>query len=261
MTDQTLDHFLKKGQIEGKDAAAIQWYHAANSRAKINEALQSSAHMIEADILLRGRDPVEPIMAHPPHNDSDITLQEWLKEVAASDKGIKLDFKSLQAVAPSMALLEQVRSDLRGPVWINADILPGPGGQATPLEPQGFLEAVGASARNTVLSLGWTTGWKADGDNPGYSWDMVREMANVCRPLVEPVTFPVRASLMPQSLEQLQWLLQQSDRYSLTVWTSLSDTLAVEDLMPYRQNLSHSRVYYDLADSQMEHFKGLPGFS
>lgn len=52
--------------------------------------------MIEADILLRGRDPIEPIMAHPPENDSDITLQEWLKEVTASGKGIKLDFKRLR---------------------------------------------------------------------------------------------------------------------------------------------------------------------
>lgn len=49
--------------------------------------------MIEADVLLRGQDPKEPIMAHPPDNDSDITLQDWLKEVVKSDKGIKLDFK------------------------------------------------------------------------------------------------------------------------------------------------------------------------
>ncbi|KAL2091970.1 hypothetical protein ACEWY4_011768 [Coilia grayii] len=261
MSDQTLDHFLKKGQIEERDAAAIQWYHAANSRAKITEALKSSAHMIEADILLRGHDPAEPIMAHLPQNDSDITLQEWLKEVMASDKGIKLDFKSLEAVAPSMALLEQVRHELHGPVWINADILPGPGGKATPLEPEGFLDAVGVSARNAVLSLGWTTGWSSSSENPGYSWEMVRQMENVCSPLVEPVTFPVRASLMSQSFAQLQWLLQQSDRYSLTVWTSLSDTLAVEELMPYRQNVSRSRVYYDLSESQMAQLKGLPGFS
>ena len=51
--------------------------------------------MIEADILLRGCDPIEPIMAHPPQNDSDITLREWLKEVMPSGKGIKLDFKRL----------------------------------------------------------------------------------------------------------------------------------------------------------------------
>uniref|UniRef100_A0A673GQM2 Cell cycle checkpoint protein RAD17-like n=1 Tax=Sinocyclocheilus rhinocerous TaxID=307959 RepID=A0A673GQM2_9TELE len=35
----------------------------------------------------------KPIMAHPPDNDSDITLQDWLKEVVKSDKGIKFYFK------------------------------------------------------------------------------------------------------------------------------------------------------------------------
>lgn len=52
--------------------------------------------MIEADILLRGRDPKEPIMAHPPDNDSDITLRDWLAMVVNSEKGIKLDFKRLE---------------------------------------------------------------------------------------------------------------------------------------------------------------------
>lgn len=46
----------------------------------------------------------------------------------------------------------------------------------------------------------------------GYSWEMVQDMEKVCKALVEPVTFPVRASLLSQSIAQLQWLLQQSDR-------------------------------------------------
>ena len=49
--------------------------------------------MIEADILMRGHDPKEPIMAHPPDNDSDITLREWLQGTKSHNKGIKLDFK------------------------------------------------------------------------------------------------------------------------------------------------------------------------
>lgn len=50
--------------------------------------------MIEADILMRGQKPREPIMAHPPMTDSDITLQEWLQQVMTQNiKGIKLDFK------------------------------------------------------------------------------------------------------------------------------------------------------------------------
>lgn len=49
--------------------------------------------MLEADIIIRGRDPKEPIMAHPPDTDSDITLREWLEAAKEHDKGIKLDFK------------------------------------------------------------------------------------------------------------------------------------------------------------------------
>lgn len=57
------------------------------------------------------------------------------------------------------------------------------------------------------------------------------------------------------------FFLLTSFRYSLTVWMSPSDKWDVEDLLPYRQNISKSRVYYDLSESQMAQFKALPGFS
>lgn len=66
-----------------------------------------------------------------------------------------------------MALLDKVRDQLKGPVWINADILPGPGGTNTPLDAQAFLQAVAMKAEQDVLSLGWTTGWSPNTDNPG----------------------------------------------------------------------------------------------
>lgn len=74
---------------------------------------------------------------------------------------------SLDAVLPSLALLKEVLSEQSCPVWINADILYGPGGQAKILEPQAFLSAVRSLPSHTVLSLGWTTGWTAGIDNPG----------------------------------------------------------------------------------------------
>lgn len=49
--------------------------------------------MLEADVVMRAAEPKEPIMAHPPDTDSDITLREWLEEVKDHQKGIKLDFK------------------------------------------------------------------------------------------------------------------------------------------------------------------------
>lgn len=51
---------------------------------------------------------------------------------------------------------------------------------------------------------------------PGYSWDMVHSMEEMCRTLQHPVTFPVRAALLAQSFSQLKWLLQQSDRWPHT---------------------------------------------
>ncbi|XP_056129517.1 protein FAM151B isoform X2 [Lampris incognitus] len=246
MSERTLDYFLSRGQIRSKDAALIEWSHAANSKDRIAEALK------EADLLMRDCHPKEPIMAHPPETDSDITLQEWLKEVVKHRKGIKLDFKSLEAVAPSMVLLKEVWDHLHGPVWLNADILPGPGGTAAPLDPQAFLDAIGTCSSHAVLSLGWTTGWTADTTNPAYSWDNICEMEEVCRTLKSPVTFPVRVALLAQSFCQLKWLLQKSDRYTLTVWTGQHDKFEVQDLLRYRQEFGKHKIYYDLPDPQRQ---------
>ncbi|NXX06639.1 F151B protein, partial [Larus smithsonianus] len=94
-SEAAVDHFLRRRRIRARDAAAIRWFHAANSKARAGEAARSNVHMIEADVLLRGGlgGNGDPIMAHPPETDSDNTLQEWLKEVVDTNKGIKLDFK------------------------------------------------------------------------------------------------------------------------------------------------------------------------
>ncbi|POI24919.1 hypothetical protein CIB84_011331 [Bambusicola thoracicus] len=89
----------------------------------------------------------------------------------------------------------------------------------------------------------------------GYSWTMVKEMAQICRTLSQPVTFPVRAALVRQSVPELCWLIDQSDRYSLTVWTGKQDVYSVEDLLFIRENFDKSRVYYDILEPQNSEFK------
>ncbi|XP_004073000.1 protein FAM151B-like isoform X1 [Oryzias latipes] len=256
MGDGTLEFFRSAGALTGKDACAVSWAHAVNSRRELARALTDHSHMLEADVILRGRDPKEPVMAHPPDTDSDITLSEWLHGVREHRKGIKLDFKSLEAVAPSLVLLEPVLSEKKFPVWINADILTGPGGRATPLKAESFLSATADLPPHAVLSLGWTTGWTAGAENPGYSWDMVQEMEQICRDLPHAVTFPVRAALLAQSLPQLCWLLQRSDRFSLTVWTSTEDQFSLQDLRSYRSRLDVGKIYFDLLDSVRAELRG-----
>ncbi|KAH1168771.1 hypothetical protein KIL84_013361 [Mauremys mutica] len=236
--ENVLDYFLNTNQIKTRDGAEIIWYHAANNKSQMKEAIQSAAHMVEADILLCGEEEGngEPIMAHPPETKSDNTLQAWLNEIVNTKKGIKLDFKSLAAVKPSMMLLEGIKLHQRQPVWINADILPGPNGSNTVVDAKRFLDTVTSFCPDVTLSLGWTTGWQPQQCNKGYSWAMVKEMAQICDALTQPVTFPVRAALVRQSKSELVWLLQKSNRYSLTVWTGRHDKYSIEDLLYLREN-------------------------
>uniref|UniRef100_A0A2D4NCX9 Menorin-like domain-containing protein n=1 Tax=Micrurus spixii TaxID=129469 RepID=A0A2D4NCX9_9SAUR len=274
-----LDYFLNTKQIKTRDGAEIIWYHRANSKQHMKEAIQSAAHMIEADVLLYDN---HPVMAHPPETNSDNTLTEWLNEIKNTNKGIKLDFKSflqaksmgklvgthwrshcffaylwlfllsLEAVNPSMKLLGDLH--LRQPVWINADILLGPKGNH-PVDAKGFLDTVMSYFPDVTLSLGWTTGRMNSKCNTGYSLAMVQEMAELCRDCTQPITFAVRADLVCRSKSELLWLLQQSNRYTLTIWTGKNDEYSVDDLLFIRRSFDKCRVFYDILEPQNSEFR------
>ena len=113
------------------DLTLVSWSHATNSRALLAQALQDSTMMIEADVSL-GPGGV-PIMAHPPANTSDLSLQLFLDTVleATEDKakkGIKLDFKFIEVVEPSLKIVKDLLDRINMPLWLNADIIAGPGG-------------------------------------------------------------------------------------------------------------------------------------
>merc|ERR1712032_363956 len=142
------------------DLTLISWSHATNSKALLEQALADSTMMIEADVSL-GAENV-PIMAHPPANTSDLTLQQFLESVLVSTesgkkKGIKLDFKFLEVVEPSLRQLDGLRDKLKMPLWLNADILQGPGG-GDPVEGNAFLDVCKRIFPEATLSVGWTTG-------------------------------------------------------------------------------------------------------
>lgn len=61
--------------------------------------------MLEADVLMREAEPEEPVMAHPPDKDSDISLGAWLQEVRGHQKGIKLDFKRFASRCVGLVLV------------------------------------------------------------------------------------------------------------------------------------------------------------
>lgn len=84
---------------------------------------------------------------------------------------------------------------------------------------------------------------------------MAKEMAEICNILSQQVTFPVRAALVRQSWPALQWLLQTSDRYSLTVWAGKDDIYSVEDLLYIREHSKEHQIFYDLFEPHKSQFK------
>ena len=66
--------------------------------------------MIGGDIILKGHgtkyQSLEPVMARPPHTDSDITFKEWL-EVIGGNKGFKIHLHSMESVEISLQILKE----------------------------------------------------------------------------------------------------------------------------------------------------------
>ena len=151
-----------------------RWSHSTNSLSKLFIALEdSSITAVEADILMGhvAPDPSgnssssadEPIMAHPPHTQSDLSSRHFLDLVTSSlivntrngrrlSKHIKLDFKEMHAVEPTLLALKNLApiDSINGPddsekiqtVFLNADIFLGPGKrtQSGHLDAHGFVK-------------------------------------------------------------------------------------------------------------------------
>ncbi|XP_046941085.1 protein FAM151A [Lynx rufus] len=260
-----LDYLQSLGQISQRDGLLVTWYHAANSQKEMGAALSSNAMVLEADVTVEGLNTVNetgvPVMAHPPAIYSDNTLQQWLEAVlASSQKGIKLDFKSLKAVGPSLALLRRLTEDgrVRRPVWINADILRGPNVPISiEVNATQFLALVQENYPEATLSPGWTTLYVPLFPNRTYTRAMVEKMQGLVGALPQKVTFPVRAVMVRAAWPHFSWLLGQSQRYSLTLWQGASDPVSVDDLLYVRDNSASHQVYYDLFEPVLSQFKQL----
>ena len=232
------------------DGIRLSWAHAVNNKVYLDEVLANShIMMLEADVLM---DPLKniPIMAHPPFTSSDIDLEHWINAVIQTNKGLKLDFKQDAAVTESYNIINRTLStDNHQPIILNADILLGPNSDTDnePVHPKLFIDLCKKFPK-IIISPGWVTQFKPNG--AGYSWENVKEMYNLVKDLKQDTTFPIRASLVTVSSEQLIWLLEQDvDKFSLTVWTSIFDTYNVKELLFLRT--FKKQVYFDLPESEI----------
>lgn len=172
--------------------AHMRWSHGTNSQRELAEALEDDEIMlVEADVIVGSAGDI--VMAHPPQTTSDLPLRQFLERIHAHNeavsvkgvtkcitKGIKLDFKHIAAVRPGLQLLKQVVGPLfevSYPVFLNADILCGPGSAPVHINADEFVSScLELGPPCAVLSLGWTvssswTPWRI-----GYDVTMVSNM-------------------------------------------------------------------------------------
>eukprot|EP00930_Biecheleria_cincta_P077156 TRINITY_DN6442_c0_g1_i1.p1 TRINITY_DN6442_c0_g1~~TRINITY_DN6442_c0_g1_i1.p1 ORF type:complete len:294 (-),score=46.81 TRINITY_DN6442_c0_g1_i1:36-917(-) len=212
------------------------WAHSCVTSAKLNSALaDSSITAIEVDVimghLIGSSSRMLPIMAHPPSRSSDLSFEDFLDRVIDDGRRhIKFDFKDLQALQLCLPLLAAAKDKLYAngqAVWLNADVLPGPGLRtwqcALPAKP--FLEAVCMHCPGVHLSLGWKV-------NPvgyeSYTEADCEAMAIVCKEYMEQapgashgsgIVFAVAARLAGRDASALERLLKEVPGSQLLLWT------------------------------------------
>ncbi|GLV40037.1 uncharacterized protein CBL_10934 [Carabus blaptoides fortunei] len=243
----------------------ITWAHAVNNISLLETALAGKVMMLEADISLGtvgNNSTVIPIMAHPPANKSDLSLQDFFvrlsnfnanKTKSGEKKGAKLDFKTIEAFEKSTEILKNITQSADYPIWLNADIVSGPVNASTkPVDANKFLKMCQEFPKN-ALSIGWTTAYNSSFANHSHSYtdeqieDMLKHIKDNGMTGRE-ITFPVRAGLAAESLPQMQKLIETVKKSTLTIWSSAGDPVNVNDLNTLILKIGVDKVYIDVPE-------------
>lgn len=226
------------------------WAHNVCSHAKVKEVFENrEITALEADILIGdhlGPDGVRasvPIMAHPPERKGDLCFQEFLDMCVQEGRHhLKLDFKEIAAVQECLPLVARAAPMLMRhgrAVWINADILPGPGkrDESCPVPKAEFIEAVLKFCPGVPLSLGWRVSVSAE-PYTEIDCDTMGQLAREYELQVKAmgcafcgVVFAVALRLMDGSMERLQGLLTETPGSQILAWTGTGEPPVTPDVV------------------------------
>lgn len=137
------------------------WWHSCCSVKDLTTALDDvEITAIETDIVY-SPEQEEVVMAHPPVSESDLTFENFMERCVehASIRHLKLDFKEERVVDVSVKKIKEKYlkrlKDRRQGLWLNADVLAGPGCAKSRFDPDLFVRTCVEKIPDAVLSLGW----------------------------------------------------------------------------------------------------------
>ncbi|KRT78838.1 hypothetical protein AMK59_8299 [Oryctes borbonicus] len=264
-TDMAYLNVAEFFNITNGNLSSITWAHAVNSKSELAASLNSSIMMLEADVVIgkiNNSGNEIPIMAHPPANTSDLSLSDFLSEIlefnlkanSQAKKGVKLDFKSIEALENSLDELDKLYANMSYPVWINADIISGPvNATGTPVDPARFFKNT-KHFQNSTLSIGWTTNYGQNFSTSTYSNDQITNMLDVIlqNNVSQSITFPVRAGIAAESATQMRRLLSDVTNSTLTIWSGDGDNVNAKKLQQLILSVGVNKTYIDVPDALLK---------
>ncbi len=249
---------------------SLIWAHSTCSKDLLDKALgDHNITAIEADIVM-GHEmndlkevcpKQQPIMAHPPLFVSDLTFEEFIKRSLTkgnaqdqqcrlrNSKHLKLDIKEQRAIELVLTTLKSVLSahkvnnedvnvdvnKLENTIFLNADILEGPGCRSRPLgiEAEEFIEKcltftdfIHQHNRDKIaMSLGWKTDCRSF---EGYTEDDVKKMCGIIEHYdligkTAGVVLAVNARVLIKGLTPFDEILKSYPTIQLLIWTGTSE--------------------------------------
>ncbi len=219
----------------------VTWAHAVNNKERLKRFCSDKTMMIEGDISFSGNDDI--IMAHPPQKKSDLTFDEWIETISRSHKGAKLDFKDPKVVIPALKKMQKLSAYM--PMFLNADILKGPGGSEPTFDPMEFINTCNEFYPNAnYLSLGWTVEYIKNGE---FTNEMVDNMIILSRKSAIPVTISVLIYYMPRSWNALKRIFE-NPKDTITIW-GVKEVGVSEELGEWAKiHVDPNKTFVDLID-------------
>lgn len=106
---------------------------------------------------------------------------------------------------------------------------------------------------NATLSTGWTTRWGPDFIEGSYTAEQITKMIDGIKTnqVPNPITFPVRAGIAAQSIDELNRLyesLNATNYVTFTIWSSATDNVNVEDLRKMIFHFGVDKIYIDVPE-------------
>lgn len=114
---------------------------------------------------------------------------------------------------------------------------------------------------NAVLSIGWTTLWGPNYNDQAYTKEEIDDMIAVIKKnniRNRDITFPVRAGIAANSLEQMHFLIREvslQNKCTFTVWSSPNDYVNITKLKEFITSFGVERVYLDVPKEVSDQLK------